>query len=139
MSADSLLKQSNVYSLQGADFMLDEDMNLWFIESNPSPLFTGTSKWKLFYSVVLDHFEVQFAYMKSRMKRALNVIKQMQQEVVKGGMVDYEQWKKEYQIAIKNKLEPEFQISTNNTWKIIMDENLKGEKAYFGLIPEECL
>ena len=42
MSKDLYLKESNVFELFGLDFMLDDDLNLWFIECNASPVFQGT-------------------------------------------------------------------------------------------------
>ena len=35
---------------------------------------------------------------------------------------------------IKEKLEPEFQISKENLYQKVIDENVKGSKAYFNLI-----
>ena len=119
--------------------MLDDDLNLWFIESNPSPLLSGTSKYMTYYKVVSSHFEIQYAYMKSRMKRAMNVIRAMQQEINAGAVVNYGKWKTEYQKAVKNRLEPEFEISKNNTFTLVMDQNLPGEQAYVGYITKECL
>lgn len=43
MSYPNILKKPNVFELYGLDFMLDEDLNLWFIECNPSPVYQGTS------------------------------------------------------------------------------------------------
>ena len=31
------LKESNVFEMFGLDFMLDDKLNLWFIECNASP------------------------------------------------------------------------------------------------------
>lgn len=53
--------------------------------------------------------------------------------------IDYSKWKSEYQSIIKNYLEPEYQISKNNTFDLIMDENLHGKDAYFGLIDDHCV
>jgi len=135
----SYWKGSNVYALQGADFMLDDQLNLWFIESNPSPLLSGTTKWRIYLSVVRDHFEVQYAYMKSRMKRALKVIKDMQAEIVSGEPVDYHSWREDFAEALKNRIEPEFEISENNSWVKIVDENIEGTGAYMNYLPQECL
>jgi len=139
MTKETYWKGSNVYALQGADFMLDDNMNLWFIESNPSPLMSGTTKWKIYLSVVRDHFEVQYAYLKSRMKRALQVIKDMQAEAAKTGQVDYSKWTDEFQDALRNRLEPEFAISPENSWVKIVDENYEGAGAYMDYITPDCL
>lgn len=137
MTSGPYLKISNIYELLGLDFILDDDMNLWFIESNPSPLLTGTTKHRVYYSVVKDLFEIQYAYYRSRMMRMLDLIRRMQEEEKKGE-VDYDKWREEYRKASINKLEPQYKISKTNSYKLIMDENLPKEKAYFGLISKDC-
>ena len=119
--------------------MLDDNLELWFIESNPSPLLTGTQKYMFFYQVVKDHFEIQFAYYRSRMQRTVDVIERMQMEQRVGGAVDYKKWRKEYRKAIQNRIEPEYQISEKNGFKLVLDENLVGPDAYMGYLPKECL
>ena len=42
----AFMKDSRFFEIFGLDFMLDSDLNLWFIESNASPVFEGTSKTK---------------------------------------------------------------------------------------------
>jgi len=132
-------KQSNVYGFQGVDFLLDDKMQLWFIESNPSPLLTGTTKYMVYRSVLMSHFEIQYAYFRSRMKRTLAVIQKMQQDIQGNQQFDLEKWRKEYQYAVKNRFEPEYKISNNNNFTLIVDENQIGSKAYFGYISKECL
>ena len=126
-----------MYELYGLDFMLDEDMQLWFIECNPNPLLDGV-KPELITRMLMDLYEIQFAYYRSRMTRVLDVIKKMQKEMVTKKNVDYEKWRKQYQVAVQNKIEPAYKISKANTWEVIMDESQPISKAYFGHIPAEC-
>jgi len=95
--------------------MLDDEINLWFIESNPGPQLFGTSQDKIYYDVLVGIFDINFAYYRSRMKRVLNVISSIQKDLVNSQVVNYERYRKEYQEAVKNILEPEYQISPNNT------------------------
>jgi len=143
LSQDVFLKQSNVYELYGVDFMIDDQMNLWYIEANPNPQLSGyTAEWnKLYLSVMMGAFDIQSAYYKSRMTRVLNVVKAMQEEEkVKGhNSVDYGKWRMEYQSALKNRLEPKYKINSQNKWVPIINENLEGEKVYFGHIPSSCI
>ena len=37
LSRDLLLPHPGVFDLMGADFLMDTDLNLWFIEATPSP------------------------------------------------------------------------------------------------------
>jgi len=39
----ALLPRSNTFEVFGADFMLDEDLRLWFIETNTSPMMEATT------------------------------------------------------------------------------------------------
>jgi len=141
MAGDAFWKQSNVYEFFGLDFMLDDQLNLWFIECNASPQFVETNDRSLGFLITMlsDMFEIQYAYYRSRMKRTLDVIKRMQTEIERKGSTDYEKWRGEYKEAVKNRLEPEYKISENSSFSLIMDENLSGADAYFGLIDSECI
>jgi hypothetical protein len=141
MGKDDFWKQSNVYQLFGLDFMLDDNLNLWYIEGNPNPqLHQNTPKMSQMMNTMLkDMFEIQYSYYRSRMSRLMEVIARMQMEAAKKKYTDYEKWQAEYQEAAKNTLEPEYQISKDNTFKLIMDENLSGSKAYFGHISSKCV
>jgi len=49
MTKKDFVKQSNVYELFGLDFMLDENLNLWFLECNASPVYQGTTPEKFIF------------------------------------------------------------------------------------------
>ena len=140
MSEHAFWKGSNVFEMFGLDFMLDDNMNLWFIECNSSPQLIGTSelKTKFLVKMLNDLFEIQYSYYRSRMKRVFNVIKRMYNEVGTTKSIDYGKWKKEYAAAAKNRLEAEYPISKDNGFVKIMDKNLKGKEAYMGFLDEEC-
>jgi len=141
MGKDAFWNQSNVYEFFGLDFMLDEELNLWFIECNASPQFVETNPRSLGFltTMLKDMFEIQYAYYRSRMSRVLPIIERMQKELEKKEEVDINKYKAEFQIANKNYLEPQYQISQNNTFSLILDENLPAEKAYFGFVAPECV
>ena len=138
MSAHAFWNQSNVYELFGLDFMLDEELNLWFIECNSSPQLIGTNEYKTNFLIKMleDVFEIQYSYYRSRMKRALRLIKRMNGEESEGEKEN--KWRKEYSRISKNFFEPEYQLSPNNSFRLIMDLNLNGTDAYFGHIQPEC-
>lgn len=139
MGSYTFWNQSNVHELHGLDFMLDEDLKLWFIECNPNPLLTGV-KPELIIPMLRDMFAIQYAYYRSRMLRLLDVLYHMQQATQNGGDIDYSKWRANYQAATKNRLEPRYKIQASNSWELIMDENLlPSSDAYFGYIPQECV
>lgn len=140
MSAHAFWNQSNVYELFGLDFMLDEDLNLWFIECNSSPQLIGTNEYKTKFLVKMleDVFEIQYSYYRSRMKRALRLIKEMNNNPDREEQDGSFSWRKEYSKIAHNRFEQEYQLSANNSFKLIMDLNLNGTDAYFGHLKPEC-
>jgi len=125
----------------GLDFLLDENLNLWFIECNASPQLIGTNEYKTeFLSKMLqDMFEIQYAYLRSRWSRIQKLVKKYHEMLAdknKDGLVSFQE---EFARINTNYLEPEYQISKTNSWTLIMDENIKGKAAYMGILPDECI
>jgi len=141
MTSPFYLKQSNVYGLFGLDFMLDDEFRLWFIEANPNPQMLATSPFlgQLLTQMVQSVFEIEYGLYRSRMKRALELIKNMMDEKEAGFTVNYSHWKLQYQAAIKNKFEPGFYMSEYNTFSLVMDESLPGSDAYRGYLDDRCV
>jgi len=137
MTSQFFWKQSNVYELYGLDFMLDDKMQLWYIECNPHPLIEGVVP-HIITRMLGDMFEIQLAIYRSRMQRVLKMIEKMMVAHDAGENVDTDNWRNEYKEAVKNRIDPNYQISKNNTWIPIINENLEGSAKYFGLIKEEC-
>jgi len=139
MSAHAFWNQSNVYELFGLDFMLDEDLNLWFIECDSSPQLIGTNdlKTKFLTKMLEDLFEIQYGLYRSRMKRVLALLREINQDA-EGGAINYAKWRDSYATATKNRFLPEYKISSDNSFKLIMDMNKEGKDAFFGHLKEEC-
>ncbi len=136
-ASERFLKHSNLYELHGMDFILDDNMKLWFIESNPNPLLTGTTKHMIYYETLRDAFNIMYSYYKSRMTRFLDVVKRMKNDP-EAKSQNLAKWQEEFKQASKNKLEPQFKIPKSNTFKLILDESLPEKKAYMGYIPNGC-
>lgn len=142
MSKHAYWKHSSVYEMFGLDLMLDDDLNLWFIEANGSPQLIGTNptKEKLMVDTLSDMFRIQYAYLRSKSKRMLEVIHKYLGDIYSGKKLDLKEARAEFDKANKNFLEPEFQYDeSSNTWHKIIDENKPGAKAYMGLISDECV
>lgn len=138
MTSNYFWKQSNVYELFGLDFMLDDKLQLWYIECNSNPLLTGVVP-TIINSMLNDMFEIQLAMYRSRMQRVLKMIEKMMVAHDSDEDLDYNFWRKEYKEAVRNRIDPKYKISKNNTWIPIINENLKGAQKYFGLIRKECV
>lgn len=148
MSQDTYLQRSSIYELLGLDMMLDENLNLWFIEANVSPGLDGFSpNNKLFLKkMIIDHFEIVTGLLRSRTKRIIEYVNNL---ILEGQawkisrdrayIIDLETKQKEFKEVSKNYFEPEFMPSKENSFVKIIDENLSGPERYFGLIEEECL
>jgi len=146
MVSGSFLKRSQIYELYGTDFMLDDNLNLWFIECNSGPVLSGSSeeKEKFVTKMLADHFDIVTNLLKSRRKRAVNYINKLIRrgdifEVDGQFMVaDLEFRQAEFKEITKNKFEPEFEPSTGNGFHKIVDDNYNDLNRYSNLLPEEC-
>jgi Tubulin-tyrosine ligase family. len=125
----------------GLDFILDDDLNLWFIECNASPQLIGTNEEKTIFltTMLRDLFEIQYAYLRSRMARVQKFMAKFQADAISGKEMDIDAYRKEFSKINSNYLEPNFPISPNNSFTLIMDKNLKGTDAYFGHLAPECI
>lgn len=141
MTGHAFWNQSNVFEMFGLDFMLDEDLNLWFIECNSSPQLVGTNAYKTNFLIKMlkDIYEIQYAFYKSRMLRVVKLIKQMELEGLVEGTINYTKWRPEYIEASRNRLEPQFELSSDNSFHLIMDLNKDKSEAYFGNLKDECI
>lgn len=141
MSKHAYWKHSSVYEMFGLDFILDDNLQLWFIEANGSPQLIGTNprKDKLMRATLTDLFEIEYAYLRSKLKRIFAVVHDYMKNLASGEPFDLEAMKVEFATANKNFLEPGVKISANNSWHKILDENLPGKSAYMGYLEDECI
>lgn len=148
MAQHSLARQSSLFEIYGLDFMLDENLNLWFIEANTEPLLDGWSpeSSKFLNQIIYDSFDIVHALLKSRVKRIVKYVNVMILETEKFGIhwdsVHVEglaQKRKEFEIITRNYFEPEFEVRTKNGFQLIIDENLHGSARYKGYLEEECM
>ena len=139
---------SSVYELYGVDFMLDEDMNLWFIEANDGPAFDGYSipMEKFIIKMLQDHFEIIHGLLKSRMKRVINYVNKITDNgeavMTSEGKVRIKDLKRkivEFEEISKNYFDEEFLPKPTNGFSKIIDGNYKGVEMYQGYITKECL
>ena len=129
------------------DFMLDEDLNLWLIEANSGPVLEGSNKEKeiLVTKLVKDMFEIVIKLMRSRMKRAIKYVNWLEMngliakdENGKGTISRLQQRQQEFAEITKNYFDEEFELSEDNGWVKIVDENQEGLSRYNGMFAIEC-
>ena len=143
MSKDQFFKNPGVFEMFGLDFLLDEDLGLWFIECNASPQLVGTSdyKTKFLSKMLAEMFEIQYAYLRSRWRRIQDFIAKykVHSATVRSDNSSMIYWQSEFAKINTNYLEPEFQISKENGWQLIMDSNIGGKASYMGHIRDDCI
>jgi len=141
MAEESFYKSPSVFEMYGLDFVMDENLNIFLIECNASPQLIGTNQKKTSFLIKMlqDLFEIEYAYLRSRMQRVHKFVKEMEIKALLGENVDYENLRKEFDQININKLEPEFPINENSTFVKILDKNLQGAAAYFGHIHDQCI
>jgi len=148
LTQEPFLVQSSIYELFGVDFMLDDNLNLWFIEANSNPMLVGGSeeKEKFVTQMLKDQLEIVVGLLRSRMKRVISYVNSLIEEeeawmlssddVYISGLKSK---KAKFAELIKNRFEPEFEPSSGNGFQKIIDENYGDVDRYLGLIGPECL
>lgn len=147
-SMKPMYEHSSVFQLYGVDFMLDENLNLWFIEANAKP---GLGEYsqpmeKFIVKMLVDHLEIVSGLLRSRTKRIVRYVNML----IDSGMVketredevvirELEQTRVTFKKISKNWFEKEFEPSDGNGFSKILDENYSGEERYQGLIEAKCL
>ena len=148
LSGSSFYEHSSLYELYGVDFMLDENLNLWFIEANSGPAFGeySQSMEKFIVKMQRDHLELVNGLLKSRMKRIVAFVngliekglirKSEGQEVAVDDLVHK---RVAFEGLSRNYFEEEFKPSAGNGFVKIIDAHERAEKKYQGFITAECL
>ena len=143
MTESAFEHRSGSFRIMGFDFMLDEDMNLWFIEANNAPQLSQTETHRRYFTEILirDAIEIEFALLRGRVKRLREFVKKASEEYRKKG----EGWNVEalrnmFKEANKEKWEPEFKVNSKNTWEKIIDFSMGGDEksSYFGNLDASC-
>ena len=146
MGQAPFLRTSSIYEIMGVDFMLDDNLDLWFIEANIYPSFIEYSpkESKILNGMLKDHWEIVQGLLKSRAKRIINYINFLTKEG-KGwrdengaSFDDFELRQREFKEISKNYFESEFEPSATNGFELVANENLNDEGRYAGLIPTHC-
>lgn len=136
-----LAKNPNLFEMFGIDFVLDQNLKLWFIEVNRSPQILSVTKYRTELQVRMfqDLFDLMYSYYRSRMKRLVLMLRKMALEKIESGTFNIANWKDTYDDAVRNRLEPDFMPRPDNTFYPVIDMNLEGADAYFGLIDSDCI
>jgi len=149
MTSHAFRKDKSTFELFSVDFLLDSNLNIWFMEANSGPAIEGGysgSMEKFIVNMIQDHFEIEYGILKSRMKRVINYVNVLTTngeavldadgEVEIGSL---EMKKRKFREISKNSFEKEFEPKSTNGFERIIDANYEGAKVYQGYIDSECL
>ena len=134
-------QQSGVFRLIGMDFMMDEDLNLWFIESNYGPQLPKLleERWHFMEVLIRDLFEIQYALLRSRMMRVRTFLKKILGENIQDPSYDIESIKKQFSEVNIDRFEEDFPLSKTNTFQKIIDLNLgENTEGYMNILDGSC-
>ena len=139
----ALEQRSGTFRIMGFDFMLDDKMNLWFIEANTSPQITQLESHRSQFTEVMyrDALEIEFAYLRSRVDRLREFVRIASLKYKeKQDNWDKEKLRKMFETANKERLEDGYAISKTNGWEKIIDLSLEGreEVGYLGNLHSSC-
>ena len=142
MTMHTWSKGSGLFRLLGADFMIDEILNVWFIEMNPQPLLFRTRQdvWETTKYMIKDIIEIQYGLLRSRMTR----VRRFMKDYISSCMLDNntdcdkESWRKMFYSVNKDKMDPQFAPSPKNGWKLVADLSLEGKEAFKGYLHDAC-
>ena len=140
MGQSGFIKLSSVFELFGLDYIMDENLNLWFIEANTMPALHGKTRAHkdLFIELLYGTFDIVSGLLRSRAKRIISYVNSLTGEYGIN-VPDLEKRREEFNEISKNYFEPEFMPKSSHGFYKIMDENLEGVARYSGLLAEECL
>jgi len=148
MAQPKFAKISSVYEIYGVDLVLDDELNIWFIEANVNPDLEDYPQEidNTLKNLLKNTLEVQFGLLRSRTRRIINYIN----ELISTGnawqgregeiyLQDLKSKQMEFKNITRNYFEPEFEPAPKQDFPKIIDENLSGTGVYFGVISSQCL
>lgn len=133
---------SNVFEIYGVDFVIDEDLNVFIIEVNASPMIVGTNlrKTQLMSDMLTGVFNITFAQQFSRTKRTLNFLSENKRKIKKTiKKTQLRNLREQFRQLYRNDVSEEYQhMLENNPWKMVYDGSKDGTLAYLGMISDNC-
>ncbi|CAD8090559.1 unnamed protein product [Paramecium sonneborni] len=138
-------KDSKLGEFFAADFLLSDELDLYIMEINynPQTLNTTESRREQHFKMVQDMVEISNAYLRSRFIRFQKIIRRLVQELEQKKQKQKDlitnQIGQEIHRAYFDRLESGISISSNNLFRLLMDENLDGTRIYKDLLQERCL
>jgi len=138
MSQSKFLNKSSIYELYAVDFVMDENLNLWFIDANSMPSLQGWTpdRVQFFNRMLSETFEIVSGLLKSRAKRIVGYINELCANEAFGAEVGgiqiygLERRREEFKKLSSNYFEREFEPCLSNGFVKIIDENYIGTKKY---------
>jgi len=132
---------SDVFEMYGVDFVIDDDLKVYIIEINASPMIVGTNsrKTQLMEDMLTGMFNITFAQQYSRTKKGLNFIKEHHDKIQAADKAEQEKLSDEFKLLYRNIVSKEYEhMLENNPWYPVYDGSKNGTSKYHGLITDDC-
>ena len=141
MNEKNFLKHSGVFELFSIDWILGDAGKLQLIEikSSPKMLFKTTKISKFYSQLFKDMMEIQYAYLRSRIRRIRTLLPIIHGTVAKTQEIKFDSLKKQFEKQNQNnEIDNEFQINSKNSFEIIYDGSLS-KNAGYNYVNDDCL
>ena len=141
MNEKNFLNHSGVFELFSIDWILGESGKLHLIEvkSSPKMLFKTTKISKFYSQLFKDMMEIQYAYLRSRIRRIRTLLPKIHGTIAKTQEIQFASLHRQFEkLNVNNEIDREFQISSKNAFEIIYDESLDKNIGY-GYVNDDCL
>ncbi len=136
-----IYNSSDVFEMYGVDFVIDDDLKVYIIEINASPMIVGTNqrKTELMANMLNGMFNITFAQQYSRTKSGLDFIKENHNKIQKAKKAERLKLSEDFKKLYRNNVSKEYEhMLENNPWYTVYDGSLNGTAKYQGLITDEC-
>ena len=151
MSQHTFEKKSQLFELLGCNFVLDNNLKAWLIEINTNPVLhvSSSTGQKFLVKMLEEMFDLMYAYLRSRMKRVIQFINKISEEIppelksinFEIPAEEYSSIKASFDMLNINYLEDDLIPSNyhNSKFQKIIDEDFDGVSRYSKILSEECL
>jgi hypothetical protein len=131
----NLLSQPGVFELFGLDFMLDKDLNLWFVEAKTTPnlKWPGGNIAQFYQPMLKDIIDIEMSLRTSRLERTRKIIAEIHKTQANVKAVDYEDLKDQFAKDILDQISPS---AKKTSFQLIYDSNNKD--IFEGILPSSC-
>ena len=127
----------------GLDFMIDDNLKVWFIEANSGPqIFDNYAEaWAQNERMIAGSIDIVHSLLKSRLTRVRTFMNSFTRDyLIPQKPFDLKEKQNEFRRLNEDRIDDEFMYKKEgNGWEPVVDLNKPSNEAYFGIIKPGCL